>query len=89
MILDKLCMASFSLTSLSFTQLFRILFEVDEVLLAIAIVDRHVVHQDFDLAASQNQIEISGRFVRFLYKSIHRLLQGTYSKHYCSGHTAT
>ena len=46
----------------------------------ISIVDGHIVHQDFDLAASKNQIEIPSRLVGFLDKSIHRLLQGRYLK---------
>lgn len=55
----------------------------------ISIVDGHVVHQDFDLAAAKNQIEIPSRLVGFLDKSIHRLLQGRHLKKKYSGHTAT
>lgn len=80
LISDKLCMVSFSLTSPSFTKSFRIIFEIVEALLMISIVDGHVVHQDFDLAAAKNQIEIPSRLVGFLDKSIHRLLQGRHLK---------
>ena len=61
---DKLCMASCSLTSGSFSKSVRIRFEVHEVLLTISIVHRHVVHQDFDLATSENQIDISSGAIR-------------------------